>query len=283
MKCSVNAILCVLLSVASAVVWSADHRDGPLATGDPAADLNDIYLFNNPRDASELILATTYVPAANSNSRFSDAVQYRTFIDNGAAGGSQVITCTFTMSGIRYSCSNASGSLSVQGNLNTTTQNGNMRVYAGLRDDPFFFDVAAFNRTRAAVAPRFTNPGVNGFGAFNTLAIVFGIKSTALTNAGANPILKVWGSTTRTGDIGVSAGITGQWFDAANPGHGVVLEVIGPASAGGPDRLVAYWAIYDNTGLQMWLNGVGDIVGTRAVVSVIRTAAGRFPPQFRPQ
>ena len=280
MRSTSRYFLFAALSALMVPAWAADHRDGPLATGDPTADLNDIYLFVNPSDATELIIATTYVPAATANSRFSDAVQYRTFFDNGSANGKQVITCTFTMGGIRYTCSNASGSLSVTGNLNQTTRNGNMRVYAGLRDDPFFFDVDAFNRTRAAVAPRFTNPGVNGFGAFNTLALVFGIKSSALNNAGANPIVKVWGSTTRVGDIGVTNGITGHWYDSGNPGHGVVMEVIAPESPGGPDRLTTYWATYGLNGEQMWLTGVGNISGTRAVVPVLVTGAGRYPPLF---
>ncbi len=282
MRALAGILFTAILAAAALPVSAADHRDGPLATGDPAADLNDIYLFVNPNDATELVVISTYFPAANANSRFSDVVQYRTFFDNGATGGRDTMTCTFTEGGSRFSCSNTSGSLSASGPLNSTATNGNLRVFAGLRDDPFFFDVDAFNRTRAAVAPRFTNPGVNGFGAFNTLVVAFGIKSTALTGAGANPIVRVWGSTTRTGDIGVSGGHSGQWFDSSNPGHGFILEVLGPSVPGGPDRLLAYWAVYDNTGAQMWLTGVGDISGSRAVVPVVRTASGGFPPQFNP-
>ncbi len=284
MRTLIRSVLFAVIAAIALPASAADHRDGPLATGDPAADLNDIYVFTNPNDSTEMVLATTYFPAANTSSRFSDVVSYRTFFDNGAATGARdSITCTFTGGGTRFSCTNPTGSLSASGPLNQTVTNGNLRVWAGLRDDPFFFDVDAFNRTRAAVAPRFTNPGINGFGSFNTLAIVFGIKRNAITNNQANPVVKVWGSTTRTGDIGVSGGHSGHWQDNANPGHAVVLEALGPAVAGGPDRLIAYWATYDNNGAQMWLSGVGDIVGTRAVVPVVRTAFARFPPNFRPQ
>ena len=41
---------------------AADHRDGPFATNDPAADLNDVYLFVNPRNAAETILIATVAP-----------------------------------------------------------------------------------------------------------------------------------------------------------------------------------------------------------------------------
>jgi len=281
MRALLTSVLIAVLAAASIPARAADHRDGPLATGDPAADLNDIYVFNNPNDPTEMVLATTYFPAANASSRFSDVVQYRTFLDNGAGPtGRDSITCTFTGGGSRFACTNPSGSLSASGPLNQTVTNGNLRVWAGLRDDPFFFDVDAFNRTRAAVAPRFTNPGINGFGSFNTLAIVFGIKRNAITNNQANPIVRVWGSATRIGDIGLTGGASGHFFDAANPGHGVIMEVVGPGTAGGPDRLVIYWATYDTAGNQMWLSGVGNISGTTAVVPVVRTALGRYPPLF---
>src|SRR5688572_23224726 len=81
---------------------AADHRDGPLTTGDPAADINDVYTFVNPNNANETIIATTVFPAATLNSRFSDAVEYRTHIDNGA--GTITITCRASEQGATVSC-----------------------------------------------------------------------------------------------------------------------------------------------------------------------------------
>ena len=46
------------LSIALALATSAqaaDHRDSPLSTNDPAADINDVYTFTNPNDPDELI------------------------------------------------------------------------------------------------------------------------------------------------------------------------------------------------------------------------------------
>ena len=276
---------CLPLALAFAVAslspaFAADHRDGPLATSDPTADINDVYPFINPNDPSELIVAITVVPVANSNSRFSDVVEYKLHLDNGAAGGTTTFTCTFPNDATRVSCSNAGGSLSASGPLNRTNANGNLRVWAGLRDDPFFFDLDAFNRTREAISPRFTNPGVNFFAGLNTLSIVLGVKHTALTNAGANPTLKVYSSTNRTGDAGISNAMSGAWYDPANAGHGLVLHVIDGGASPAPDKLVTYWAVYDNTGAQLNLYGVGDILpnATGVTVPLASHTGGAFPP-----
>lgn len=47
------SLLTTMLLIHSGGVRAADHRDSPLATNDPTADLNDIYTFVNPRNPSE--------------------------------------------------------------------------------------------------------------------------------------------------------------------------------------------------------------------------------------
>jgi hypothetical protein len=254
---------------------AADHRDGPFATNDPAADINDVYTFVNPRNPSETILVATVLPFGNALSRFSDAVDYRFSFDNGA-GGEQVLTCRFPgSSAIR--CDGITG-LSVSGNVGRTISGtGGLRVYSGLRDDPFFFDLAAFNATRAALAPRFTNPGTNAFAGANTLVIAMGIPSAALTANNTRNTLKVFGSTKRTGGTGISPAISGAWYDRANPGHGFMVEVV-PGMNG--DRLNIAWNVYDQTGRQLYLVGAGAITGSTATVPVAITSGGRFPPPF---
>lgn len=280
MKIQHHALFLALAASFSLPALAADHRDGPLATNDPAADVNDIYTFINPNNPDELILALTVAPAANVTTRFSDVVEYVLHLDNGAPNGTTKITCTFPDAATRVRCRSEGDDLFVEGNLNTTMTDGDLRVWAGLRDDPFFFDADAFNRTRATLSPSFTNPGVNFFGGTNTLSIVLGIASDAVTNDGANPTLKIWASTNRIGGSGAGSAITGMWYDEANPGHGLVLHVIDGDTASSPDKLVTYWAVYDNAGAQLNLYGVGDIGanGTTSSVPVVSHINGRFPP-----
>jgi hypothetical protein len=277
-RCLAAAALAAAISLP---VLAADHRDGPLATNDPSADLNDVYLFNNPNDPGEVVIILTFHPDAPRNARFSDAIEYRTHIDNGT--GEQLLTCIFTNGGNRIRCDGVPG-LSVEGPIESVVDNGDLRVFAGLREDPFFFDVGAFNRIRAGQSPGFTNPGVNGFSGFNTLVITLGIRHDRLTGNGANPILKVWASSNRIGDIGISAGHSGVWYDAQNPGHGLFLHTLpaGTAGPGTPRQMYAYWAVYDNAGNQLNLYGFGPIVGDSATLPAVTHTGGRFPPAFRP-
>src|SRR5712691_1464456 len=70
---------------------------------------------------------------------------------------------------------------------------GGIKVFAGVRDDPFFFDLAQFKKIVAGMATRFNNPGTDAFAGTNVLAIVIELPSSML---GATR-LGVWGSTSR--------------------------------------------------------------------------------------
>lgn len=259
----------------SLTALAADHRDSPIATNDPAADINDVYTFVNPNDARELIVAVTAVPLATARSQFSDVVDYRIHLDNGS--GEQLITCTFPGS-TRINCVGP-GALSASGSVGAHIRgNGGLRVYAGLRDDPFFFDLDAFNATRAAVAPRFRNPGVNFFKDAGTLAIVLGIPNSAINGGGQRNVVKVYASTKRQGGDGIGPGISGSWYDASKPGHGFFLEVV--RGGDGRDRLNALWATYDNFGSQLYVLGVGEISGNTATIQANSTRGGGLPPNF---
>jgi hypothetical protein len=259
--------------------YAADHNDSPIVKADPAADINDVYAFINPNNTNELILIGTFTPAANFGSRFSDAVDYRFHIDNGLT--QSVLSCRFANGSTTVSCSGPNG-ISAAGNVGHTIQGSKVRLFTGLRDDPFFFDLDAFNRTKAAVALRFVNPGSDFFFGLNTLTIAFAIDKNALSNNGTNPVLKVYASTKRLGGAGISSGFTGAWYDAANPGHGLTLQVLGPATPAGLDRLYAIWFVYSRFGAQQWIYGIGDIVGNTVHMDAFFTTGGLFPPLFAP-
>jgi hypothetical protein len=177
---------------------AADHLDSPTVRTDPAADINDVYAFVNPNDAGELILAATFIPLAGRSTRFSDAVEYRFHIDNGIAGDETTVACRFSKKGL-VTC-NGNNGLHARGALNSVAIGQHMRVFAGLRDDPFFFDLAAFNTTRDTLTPSFTNPGINFFSGLDTMAIVLGIRSERVTRKGTAKVVKVYASTARVAD-----------------------------------------------------------------------------------
>lgn len=263
---------------ASGIAQAADHLDSPIVKNDPAADINDLYAFVNPNDAGELILIADVVPVANRNSRFSDAVDYLFHYDNGA--GDQTIACRFMDQSTRVSCEGPGG-LSAAGPLDQVVNGDGMRVFAGLADDPFFFDFAAFNATKEALAPMFTDPGTDFFLGLNTLTITIGVQSDRLiaSGGGGSSVFKTYASTKRTGDLGIGAAFTGHWYDPENSGHGVQTEII--TGQDGERLLYANWYVYDPAGNQAWVTMLGPVTGNgTGELDAYYASNGAFPPVF---
>jgi hypothetical protein len=74
-----------------------------------------------------------------------------------------------------------------------TASNGGITVFAGVRDDPFFFDLTQFQAILAGQASGFRNPGVDTFAGTNVLAIVVEVPISMLGGSSLN----VWGTTSR--------------------------------------------------------------------------------------
>lgn len=201
------AVAAILASGARA----ADHIDGPAATQDPASDLTDVYAFMSPDPATpkHLVLIMNVVPFAAATSKFSDKVDYLFHvkpITNAATlatGADANVKCNFT--GASVSCTGPNG-LTATGTVGTVggAATDDMRVFAGERSDPFYFDLQAFKDSVAAGTPKFTSPGHNKFDGANVMSIVVeidAVKAFGGDDAGApNAILAVAAETTRTGN-----------------------------------------------------------------------------------
>ena len=210
---------------------SADHVDAPGASADPAADITDVYAWMSP-DAQRVFLIMSLTRNATTASRFSDSVQYVFHTTSrpsfGAAPSPEVaIICTFNQAQI-IQCWAGNDSY-VTGNASNTSgivsDDGQLRIFAGLQNDAFFFNLAGFRETSRMVASAAASlqfdpagcplldaatsaalvtqlrtapgggPAVNNFDKFNVLSIVIAIDKAIVTKNG--PILSVWGSTNR--------------------------------------------------------------------------------------
>jgi hypothetical protein len=214
---------------------SADHRDAPATKADPAADINDVYAFlDKPGNAAtKVVLAMTVFPAAPAGAKFSDTVQYVLHTSSGPKFGAATtgldVICQFDATQ-KASCW-AGADEYVEGDASQaaglTSPSGKFKVFAGLRADPFFFNLAGFNDAVATVqksAPLLTSneagcPNVDGvtsktltdklkgnpdaaaagpedfFAKLNGLAIVVELDKTVATKGG--PVVSVWASTHR--------------------------------------------------------------------------------------
>lgn len=177
---SAASALTALLMTAGVPALAADHRDSPVVDDDPAADINDVYMFRDPADKTKLVLVLSTYPLVNP--RFATSYQYdpdvifQIGIDlNGDGANDRFVTAQFSP------LTNGAGSLQtvtvtlpggkkVTGNVTQPTiqtpepkptiisQDG-IKVFAGQRDDPFFFDLVGFNRVVAKINATSVNGG----------------------------------------------------------------------------------------------------------------------------
>ena len=66
--------------------FAADHIDSPTASGDPAADITDLFAWMTP-DAGHLNLVIGVNAFAGEGSAFSDAVTYAFHVNSSAGYG----------------------------------------------------------------------------------------------------------------------------------------------------------------------------------------------------
>jgi hypothetical protein len=171
---------------------ASDHADSPaLGEGadalDAGADINDLYAFASPTEPTKTVGILTVGGIGAATGAFSDAVSY-SVIYVPVIGTDVVpiaplgVNCAFAGDPQGFSCwvGDAGGDgPAVRGAVGTTatSADGSLKVWAGLSDDPFFFDLPGFNATVAAYAPAFTDPPTDALAGANTLAIVFEVTA----------------------------------------------------------------------------------------------------------
>jgi hypothetical protein len=145
MRIAITSVLCLAGFAAAPGALASDHLDTPTVTADPAADIGDLYAWTTQ---GRLNLVMTMV-----GGRFSDRLRYAFHVDSagrvGETRASVDIECDFDASqavDCRAGDDRVSGSAGGEGGL--LSRSGHLRVFAGLRDDPFFNNVRG---TRAAL------------------------------------------------------------------------------------------------------------------------------------
>jgi hypothetical protein len=191
---------------------AADHGDAPLTAHDLGADLNDVYCFRDPNDNSRLILIMTVhgfiVPGENANfGIFDPALRYRFELETtgdarpdgdidvrfsprvAVNGVPQAQTATVNLPNGRTFTAPATNSSNTADTapapVITTDQQTGVQFFAGLADDPFFFDIPAFGRFNASIRagaadPTVFNRGRDTFAGYNTMSIALSIPITLI-------------------------------------------------------------------------------------------------------
>ncbi|UXI69480.1 DUF4331 domain-containing protein [Tahibacter amnicola] len=220
---SVASLLCSTTAMAS------DHRESPEIVNYPTADIGDFWAFISPSDPSKLVFVMAVnpyaVPLISKSYIFSPDIRYVFKIDsdNDARADSEIVS--------RFSKENAfahpdgHGGLTTQtfrttfsmglaplvGKVTPTTQvrktpldpiilqgRDGTKAFAGLRDDPFFFDLVASDRTFSGMANGFRTK-TDRFAWFAVSALVVEIP---LASVYRGQPLRLWATTEELGQRG---------------------------------------------------------------------------------
>jgi hypothetical protein len=155
MKRPLRTLAAVIALGVPIAALAADHIDAADAVvNEPTADITDLYAWMTA-DATKLNLVAAVYNDAGANAVFSDAVIYQFAVSSSSAFGSPqdstLVTCKFIdgtnvecWAGNDYAVGDPSGPEGI------TSDNRGMRVFAGLRDDPFFLEYTGFTNTVSA-------------------------------------------------------------------------------------------------------------------------------------
>jgi hypothetical protein len=228
-----------LVAVSMWPARASDHAEAPLVESDQAADIADVYAFLDPNDNSKVILAVDVhgfiVPGENGNlGAFDHDVLFRFNIENtGDAAPDKFIEITFeaptsrstpqtahimvsgkdkderegdhdnddTLTFTAPTTVSSSTSATAPTPVVTTDPASGISFFAGLTDDPFFFDIPAFNRFIGSVLGGSPNPnlldrGRDTFAGYNVQMIALSVPA-ALLKGPAGSVIGISATTLR--------------------------------------------------------------------------------------
>jgi hypothetical protein len=150
----------------------SDHVDGPRSIGDPPADVTDLFAFTSPENPARTVLAMCVFPAAGESAVFSNVIDHVIAVRRvSVAGLGNDAKFQAAEDEIRFIfrfevlSSDASGkviqrgvcalpdgreiALTMNDEKGGATPEGDVRVFAGLRSDPFYLAWIAASMTKA--------------------------------------------------------------------------------------------------------------------------------------
>jgi len=222
-KSKIRSIAFALIGAAAvtsgAYLIAADHIDAPAVTG-KSSDITDFYAFQSPANAANMVFVVNtqglLAPSATAAATFDSNVMLEINIDNSATKDAiedLVLQVTFlngkvqvygpvapTQAGLTSTL--MSGSQKVEGSITTYSNAGtpsignsnSVQVFAGPRDDPFFFDLNQYKKIIAGTATAFSNPGDDTFKGTNVMSVVIELPKAML---GSGTSVNTWVTSNR--------------------------------------------------------------------------------------
>ena len=189
-----------LIGATAFIGQAADHSEAPGTRADNAADIADLYAWHNNGKLNTVItFAGLQGPSANQTGTYDPNVRYILNIDNNNDLAADIkITAQFKNIGGRWwlEVLDMPGTeVSILSEVDNVTIVNGSKVYAGLRDDPFFFDFDGYLATLNTATVSFDNTR-DSFAGTNVTAIAYKIDLSNILADSVQPI-KVWATTER--------------------------------------------------------------------------------------
>ena len=199
-----------MLAFVFLIALAADHIDSPSVSGG-TADAADLYVFQSNDNTDNMVFAVTLqglrTPANTSAAQFDENVLIEFNIDSdgdlvedlviqGIPREDKMILfgpyapfSTGLTSEINTDVTRTEVDITSYGqNAIIANQNG-IKLFAGPRDDPFFFDLGTYTAILEGTAPGFNDPGTDTFAGTNVLALVAEVPKSML---GGADVINVW-------------------------------------------------------------------------------------------
>lgn len=203
-KLKITLLSLTALAVAMTLFLSADHIDAPKVTS-TAQDIADYYAFESPSSSDNMVFVATVqgllTPGTTGTAQFDENTLIEFNIDNDGDNvedlviqaiprdGNMIVfgpvapTMKGTESTILESADRVDVAITAYGEDAVIGSNNGVQVFAGPRDDPFFFDLGAYSEILAGNATGFNDPGTDTFAGTNVLAVVVEVPKSTLGNA----------------------------------------------------------------------------------------------------
>ena len=210
-KFKLLSLIGALAIIIVGVIYAADHIDTPAVTNQPS-DITDLYVFR-AQDPNNLVFVANsqglMSPTASATAKFDENTLLEFNIDNNndnvedlviqckydAASNKMVVygpilpTTPGTKSKLEGTASAEVVVTAYTGTPITGTGSTGIKVFAGPRDDPFFFDLNRYKAILAGTASGFNNPGTDTFAGTNVMSIVVEVPKTLVGGTGK---INVW-------------------------------------------------------------------------------------------
>lgn len=194
-------------------IMSADHIDAPAVTGS-SMDVTDYYAFQSPTDNNNMVFVANLQgllsPATTGGAAFDENTLIEFNIDSDGdlkedmviqaipRDGKMIVfgptpaTSVGTLSTIKTGATRVEVDITEYGETAIIGNDSGIKVFAGPRDDPFFFDLGAYQAVLGGTATGFSNPGTDTFAGTNVLSLVVEVPKSMLGSAAT---LNTWVAT----------------------------------------------------------------------------------------